>query len=73
MLAEYKKISPEDAWEELVQQLGADDLNALEQRPAYHPGQSQVRAGGDLRRVVAQQTRLHGKDLITCVTLTPYQ
>ena len=29
VLAEYKKVSPEDAGEELAQHLGADDLNAL--------------------------------------------
>ena len=29
MLAEYKKVSPGDAAQELLQHLGADDLNAL--------------------------------------------
>ena len=72
MLAEYKKISPEDAWEELVQQLGGDDLNALNNAQRIilvsHRFAPEVTSAA-----LWLNSNATGKDLITCVTLTPYR
>ena len=65
-------MSPEDAWEELVQHLGSDDLNALnnDQRIilASHRFAPEVTSAA-----VWLNERLTVKTLITCVTLTPYR
>ena len=72
VLAEYKNVSPEDAWEELAQHLDADDLNALnnDQRIilASHRFAPEVTSAA-----LWLNDKAHGEDLITCVTLTPYQ
>ena len=72
VLAEYKNVSPEDAWEELAQHLGADDLNALnnDQRIilASHRFAPEVTSAA-----LWLNDKANGEDLITCVTLTPYQ
>ena len=72
MLAVYKNVSPEDSWEELVQHLGGDDLNALnsDQRIilASHRFAPEVTSAA-----LWLNDKAHGEDLITCVTLTPYR
>ena len=72
MLAVYKNVSPEDSWEELVQHLGGDDLNALnsDQRIilASHRFAPEVTSAA-----LWLNEKAPGEDLITCVTLTPYR
>ena len=72
MLAVYKNVSPEDSWEELVQHLGGDDLNALnsDQRIilASHRFAPEVTSAA-----LWLNSKAPGEDLITCVTLTPYR
>ena len=72
MLADYKKVSPEDAWEELVQHLGGDDLNALNNKQriilASHRFAPEVTSAA-----LWLNSKAQGEDLITCITLTPYQ
>ena len=72
MLADYKKVSQETAKEELVQHLGGDDLNALnnDQRIilASHRFAQEVTSA-----VLWLNDKAPSEDLITCVTLTPYQ
>ena len=72
MLAEYKKVSPGDATQELLQHLGADDLNALnnDQRImlASHRFAPEVTSAA-----LWLNEKVTGEDLITCVTLTPYR
>ena len=72
VLAEYKNVSQEEAWEELAQHLGTDYLNALnnDQRIilASHRFAPEVTSAA-----LWLNDKAHGEDLITCVTLTPYQ
>ena len=72
MLSKYKEVSQEDAWEELVQHLGGDDLNALnnDQRIilASHRFAPEVTSAA-----LWLNSKAPGEDLITCVTLTPYR
>ena len=72
MLAVYKNVSQESSWEELVQHLGGDDLNALnsDQRIilASHRFAPEVTSAA-----LWLNDKAHGEDLITCVTLTPYR
>ena len=72
MLAEYKGVSQEDATNLLLQHLGADDLNALnnDQRIilASHRFAPEVTSAA-----LWLNNKAPGEDLITCVTLTPYQ
>ena len=72
MLADYKGISPEDSWEELVQHIGGDDLNGLnnDQRIilASHRFAPEVTSAA-----LWLNSKAQGEDLITCITLTPYQ
>ena len=72
MLAEYKGESQEDATNLLLQHLGADDLNALnnDQRIilASHRFAPEVTSAA-----LWLNNKAPGEDLITCVTLTPYQ
>ena len=72
MLADYKKISQEDAFEELVQKLGDDDLNALnnDQRIILvsHRFAPEVTSAA-----LWLNSKTPGEDLVTCVTLIPYQ
>ena len=72
MLADYKKVPQETAWDELVQHLGGDDLNALnnDQRIilASHRFAPEVTSAA-----LWLNNKAPGEDLITCVTLTPYQ
>ena len=72
ILANYKKVSQEDAWEELVQHLGGDDLNALnnDQRIilASHRFAPEVTSAA-----LWLNSKTQGEDLITCTTLTPYR
>ncbi len=72
MLAEYKGVSQEDATNLLLQHLGADDLNALnnDQRIilASHRFAPEVTSAA-----LWLNSKAPGEDLITCVTLTPYQ
>ena len=72
MLSDYKKAPPEDAWEELVQHLGGDDLNTLnnDQRIilASHRFAPEVTSAA-----VWLNSKAQCEDLITCITLTPYR
>ena len=72
MLADYKKVSQEAAGDELVQHLGGDDLNALnnDQRIilASHRFAPEVTSAA-----LWLNNKAPGEDLLTCVTLTPYQ
>ena len=72
MLAKYKKISTEDAEEELIKHLGGDDLNSLnnDQRIilASHRFAPEVTSAA-----LWLNNKAPGEDLITCVTLTPYR
>ena len=72
MLAEYKGVSQEDATNLLLQHLGADDLNALnnDQRIilASHRFAPEVTSAA-----LWLNNKAPGEDLLTCVTLTPYQ
>ena len=72
MLADYKKVSTEDAAEELVQHLGGDDLNSLnnDQRIilASHRFAPEVTSAA-----LWLNDKAPGDDLISCVTLTPYR
>ncbi len=72
MLVGYKKISTEDAREELLQHIGGDDLNSLnnDQRIilASHRFAPEVTSAA-----LWLNDKAPGEDLITCVTLTPYQ
>ena len=73
MLAEHKGVSQEDARNLLMQHLGADDdLNALnnDQRIilASHRFAPEVTSAA-----LWLNNKAPGEDLITCVTLTPYQ
>ena len=72
MLAGHKNISIEDAEEELVQHLGGDDLNSLnnDQRIilASHRFAPEVTSAA-----LWLNNKAPGEDLITCVTLTPYR
>ena len=72
MLPIYKNVSQEDAWEDLVKHLGSDDLNALnnDQRIilASHRFAPEVTSAA-----LWLNSNANGEDLITCITLTPYQ
>ena len=72
MLADYKKVSQENALEELVQHLGGDDLNALnnDQRIvlASHRFAPEVTSAA-----LWLNSKVPSEDLITCVTMTPYR
>lgn len=72
MLAEYKGVSQEDAANQLLQHLGADDLNALnnDQRIilASHRFAPEVTSAA-----LWLNNKASSEDLLTCVTLTPYQ
>ena len=65
MLAVYKNVSQESSWEELVQHLGGDDLNALnsDQRIilASHRFAPEVTSAA-----LWLNDKAHGEDLITC-------
>ena len=72
MLSDYKKVPPEDAWEELMQHLGSNDLNALnnDQRIilASHRFAPEVTSAA-----LWLNAKAPGEDLVTCITLTPYR
>ncbi len=72
MLVDYEKTSEEEAEDELVQHLGADDLNALnnDQRIilASHRFAPEVTSAA-----LWLNEKAPGEDLITCVQLVPYQ
>ena len=72
MLAEHKDISPEVALQDLIQHIGGDDLNAL------NSGQRIILASHRFAPEVTSAAlwlneKAPGENLITCVTLTPYQ
>ena len=72
VLAEYKGVSQEEATNLLLEHLGADDLNTL------NKDQRIILASHRFAREVTSaalwlNNKAPGKDLITCVTLTPYQ
>ncbi|MDE2860475.1 MAG: endonuclease NucS [Chloroflexota bacterium] len=72
MLAGYKNVSTEDSEEELVQHLGGDDLNSLnnDQRIilASHRFAPEVTSAA-----LWLNSKTPGEELITCVTLTPFR
>ena len=72
MLAEHKDISPEVALQDLIQHIGGDDLNALnsDQRIilASHRFAPEVTSAA-----LWLNSKVPDKNLITCVTLTPYR
>ena len=72
MLAEYKGVSQEDGTDLLLRHLGADDLNALnnDQRIilASHRFAPEVTSAA-----LWLNSKAPDEDLVTCVTLTPYQ
>ena len=72
MLADYQKLSKEDAANMLMQHLGADDLNALnnDQRIilASHRFAPEVTSAA-----LWLNERDRGDNLITCIQLIPYQ
>ena len=72
MLAVYKNVSQEDSWEDLVKHLGSDDLNALNNAQriilASHRFAPEVTSAA-----LWLNSNANGEDLITCITLTPYQ
>ncbi len=72
MLAEYKKVSQDEATNLLLQHLGTDDLNALnnDQRIilASHRFAPEVTSAA-----LWLNDKAPGENLITCVTLTPYR
>ena len=72
MMADYGKISPEDATDRLQQHIGADDLNALnnDQRIilASHRFAPEVTSAA-----LWLNEKAPGENLITCVKLTPYR
>ncbi len=72
MLAEHEGFSQEEATNRLLQHLGADDLNTLnnDQRIilASHRFAPEVTSAA-----LWLNSKLPGEDLLTCVTLTPYQ
>ena len=72
MLADHEKVSQEDAHNRLMQHLGADDLNALnnDQRIilASHRFAPEVTSAA-----LWLNDKAPGENLITCVTLTPFQ
>jgi hypothetical protein len=71
-MADYEKISPDDATNLLLQHLGADDLNALnnDQRIilASHRFAPEVTSAA-----LWLNEKAPGENLITCVKLTPYR
>lgn len=72
MLVDYEKTSEEEAEDKLVQHLGADDLNALnnDQRIilASHRFAPEVTSAA-----LWLNEKAPGEDLITCVQLVPFQ
>ena len=72
MMADYAEISQEEAATRLLQHLGADDLNALnnDQRIilASHRFAPEVTSAA-----LWLNEKSHGENLIACVKLTPYQ
>ena len=72
MLADYAKVSPEEAGNRLLQHLNADDLNALnnDQRIilASHRFAPEVTSAA-----LWLNEKAPGENLMTCVQLTPYQ
>ena len=72
MLADYVKVSPEEAGNRLLQHLNADDLNALnnDQRIilASHRFAPEVTSAA-----LWLNEKAPGENLMTCVQLTPYQ
>ena len=72
MMVDHGNISPEEATTELLQHLGADDLNALnnDQRIilASHKFAPEVTSA-----VLWLNEKAPGENLITCVKLTPYR
>ena len=72
MMADYADVSQEDAANRLLQHLGADDLNALnnDQRIilASHRFAPEVTSAA-----LWLNEKAPGENLITCVKLTPYQ
>ena len=72
IMAEYEGVSQEDAEYQLMQHLGADDLNALnnDQRIilASHRFAPEVTTAA-----LWLNDKAPGENLITCVTLTPFQ
>ena len=72
MLADYAKVSSEEAGNRLLQHLNADDLNALnnDQRIilASHRFAPEVTSAA-----LWLNEKAPGKNLMTCVQLTPYQ
>ena len=72
MLAEYRKISQEGAEQELIEHLSADGLSGLnnDQRIilASHRFAPEVTSAA-----LWLNDKASGEDLITCITLTPYQ
>ena len=72
MLADYRNIPQDKAWEVLVQHLGSDDLNALNKKQriilASHRFAPEVTSAA-----LWLNDRTPDENLITCVTLTPYR
>ena len=72
MMADYTDVSQEDAANRLLQHLGADDLNALnnDQRIilASHRFAPEVTSAA-----LWLNAKAPGENLITCIKLTPYQ
>lgn len=72
MLADYRNIPHDKAWEVLVQHLGSDDLNALNKKQriilASHRFAPEVTSAA-----LWLNDRTPDENLITCVTLTPYR
>ena len=72
LLADYEKVSEEDAVDKLLRHLSADDLNALnnDQRIilASHRFAPEVTSAA-----LWLNEKAPGEDLITCVQLTPYR
>ena len=71
MIAEYKNISLEDAENQLLQHIGADDLNALnnDQRIIL----ASHRFAPEVTSAALWLNRKTEANLITCVKLTPYR
>ena len=72
MLADYKKVSPEDAWVELEQHLGGEDLNALNNNQRIILASHRF-APEATSAALWLNSKAQSEVLITCITLTPYQ